>query len=67
MAGYSDAGDVVAGWMDSDGHCRNIMNPNFVHLSVGVYYDEASRYGFYWTNNFGSGRRRPSTTSSRWR
>jgi hypothetical protein len=31
------------------------MNPNFVHLGVGVYYDEASRYGFYWTNNFGSG------------
>lgn len=20
---------MVAGWMDSDGHCRNIMNPNW--------------------------------------
>ena len=51
-AGYSDAGHVVAGWMESPGHCGNIMNPNFEDLGVGIYY---SSYRVHWTNNFGSG------------
>ena len=28
-AGYPTVSEVVAGWMNSNGHCRNIMNPLF--------------------------------------
>jgi len=39
--------EVMAGWMDSDGHCSNIMNPDFTELGVGMY-------DFYWTQKFGA-------------
>jgi len=39
---------VVDGWMGSDGHCRNIMNPDFTEIGVG--YHGAN----YWTQTFGS-------------
>lgn len=39
---------VVAGWMSSDGHCRNIMNPDFTESGVG--YQESN----YWTQTFGA-------------
>ena len=51
-AGYTTAADVVLGWMESDGHCRNIMNPAFTEIGVGYYYDSDSRYRHWWTQNF---------------
>jgi uncharacterized protein YkwD len=53
-AGYSTPSAVVTGWMNSSGHCNNIMNPNFKHLGVGYYYHSGSTYGHYWTQDFGS-------------
>jgi uncharacterized protein YkwD len=47
---------VVQGWMSSDGHCRNIMSPNFTLIGVGYYSQPgASPWfgGHYWTQNFG--------------
>ncbi|MBK7822101.1 MAG: CAP domain-containing protein [Tessaracoccus sp.] len=55
-AGQRNAGSVVADWMSSPGHCRNIMSKSFTHLGVGVYYDANSSYGIYWTNDFGKGK-----------
>jgi uncharacterized protein YkwD len=40
--GYPDAPAVVAGWIKSEGHCKNIMNENFKEMGVG-------RSGSYWT------------------
>lgn len=56
--GYSSAAEVMHGWMNSPGHCRNIMNPQFLELGVGYYYHDpdAQRYKHYWTQNFGGGR-----------
>ena len=54
-AGQRNAGAVVADWMASPGHCRNIMNPAFEDLGVGVSYAADSSYGVYWVNNFGQG------------
>ncbi len=54
-AGHRNAGAVVADWMASPGHCRNIMNPDFEDLGVGVSYAADSSYGVYWVNNFGQG------------
>lgn len=39
--------EVVNGWMNSEGHRANILNPNFTHIGVG-YIDQ----GNYWTQEF---------------
>jgi uncharacterized protein YkwD len=46
--GYPDPTAVMQGWMDSDGHCANIMNPDNTELGVG-YYGEDN----YWTQVMG--------------
>ena len=44
--GYSSEENVMDGWLNSQGHCANIMNPNFTEMGVG-------RVGNYWTQDFG--------------
>ena len=46
--GYPDPAAVMAGWMASDGHCANIMNPDNTELGVGYYGDNS-----YWTQVMG--------------
>jgi uncharacterized protein YkwD len=48
-AGYSGIDAVVEGWMGSDGHCANLMNPNFDE--VGMACATGGRYGTYWTQD----------------
>lgn len=50
-AGYRTPEAVVEGWMSSDGHCSNIMNPAFTEIGVGYEPD-----GFNWTQVFGAPR-----------
>lgn len=52
-AGYPNAGSVQEGWLDSPGHCRNIMNPSFTQIGVGCTRDTGASYGNYWTVVFG--------------
>lgn len=49
-AGYDSAQAVVDGWMKSEGHRQNILNPNFTHIGVG--YVKGGSYGCYWTQLF---------------
>lgn len=49
-AGYRTPAAVVQGWMQSTGHCKNIMNPSFTELGVG-FYDQ-----YRWTQSFGTPR-----------
>lgn len=49
--GYRTPADVVAGWMDSDGHRRNILTCSHRAIGVGLAYDGAGRP--YWTQDFG--------------
>lgn len=51
-AGNSTAEETMQQWMGSDGHCSNIMDPNYRYLGVG-YATDGSRGGHYWTQNFG--------------
>jgi uncharacterized protein YkwD len=44
--GYATPEDVMAGWLDSQGHRENIENPAFAAIGVG-------ESGGYWTQNFG--------------
>jgi uncharacterized protein YkwD len=51
-AGHRTPREVVQGWMDSPGHCLNVMEPRYRFLGVG-YYLHSDRFGHYWTQNFG--------------
>ncbi|WP_194165214.1 CAP domain-containing protein [Deinococcus terrestris] len=51
-AGQTTPEQVVAGWLASEGHCRNIMNPSFRELGVG--YAQGGSYRHYWVQNFGA-------------
>nr|WP_216317979.1 CAP domain-containing protein [Deinococcus aestuarii] len=50
-AGQATPEAVVAGWLQSPGHCANIMNAAYRDLGVGYY--AGGGYGHYWTQNFG--------------
>ncbi len=52
IAGYGSAQAAFAGWMSSDGHCANIMNPSFNRVGIG-WFVGASGYGDYGTATFG--------------
>ena len=43
------AGNVVAGWLASSGHCRNIMDPAFTEVAVACAARSGTAYGSYWT------------------
>lgn len=53
-AGQPDARAVVDAWLDSDGHCANLMSPDFEELGVGYLHAEVDLYGHYWVQNFGT-------------
>lgn len=53
-AGASTPEQVVAGWMASPGHCRNIMDPALKDIGIGYAYESASSYGSYWTLDLGA-------------
>jgi uncharacterized protein YkwD len=55
-AGYGTPAAVVDGWMDSFGHCENIMSGAFTDLGVGYASVPGSTYGDYWTQDFGAPR-----------
>lgn len=55
-AGYPSVSTVMQGWIDSDGHCANMMNANFSNLGAARFVDSGSTYGTYWTQVFGSSR-----------
>lgn len=54
-AGYPTVQAVVAGWMASDGHCANLLNPAFRDIGVAcVPGTPGSTYDSYWTMDLGA-------------
>jgi len=51
-AGRSGAQETLDQWKGSDGHCRNMMNPDNKLFAVGYGYNSASTYRHYWTQMF---------------
>ncbi len=45
--GYPDEQSVMNAWLQSEGHCMNIMDPSFKEMGAGGDGD-------YWTQDFGS-------------
>lgn len=53
--GQFTVAEVMDGWLKSPGHRKNILEPRFIHLGVGLaiggYQD---RYRLLWVQNFGA-------------
>lgn len=53
-AGHGTVDNVMTGWMNSPGHCANIMNPAFTQIGVAcIKGSSANRYADYWTMDLG--------------
>ncbi len=57
--GYPSPDAVMEGWLDSDGHCSNIMSANYAEIGIGYYPGEAGlrSNAHFWTQNFGAPQR----------
>lgn len=54
--GQTSPAQVMQSWMDSDGHCSNVMRRSYALLGVG-YHPGVGKRGLssnYWTQNFGA-------------
>lgn len=51
-AGKASPEEVVAWWIESPGHCANLMHPRFLDTGVG-YAAAEDAYGHYWAQTFG--------------
>jgi hypothetical protein len=52
-AGYATPAAVVDGWMNSDGHRANILDPDYCDIGVGYAAVDGNQYYHYWTQDFG--------------
>lgn len=48
-AGQASIAAVVSGWLESPGHCSNIMNEAFTEMGMAKADDPGSMYSPYWT------------------
>lgn len=55
-AGHTSVSAAVEGWLESPGHCRNIMNDAFTEMGMAKANNSESRYSTYWTQTLGTPR-----------
>jgi uncharacterized protein YkwD len=48
-AGQTTVQAVVDGWLNSPGHCANIMNPTYTEVGTACVASMTSQYPTYWT------------------
>lgn len=51
-SGPTTAEEVMAGWLESPGHCENLMNPRFTDMGIAYTVDAKSESGVYWSQVF---------------
>jgi uncharacterized protein YkwD len=44
--------EVMQGWLDSPGHCENLMNARFTEMGIAYVVDPKSESGVYWAQVF---------------
>ena len=57
-SGFPTPQDTLRGWLNSPGHCVNLMAPEFDHMGLGFAEHEDPRYSTpvsYWVQDFGYG------------
>jgi uncharacterized protein YkwD len=52
-AGPTSAQTVVQGWLDSPGHCANLMDPAFTEMGIAYATQAKSQAWIYWAQVFG--------------
>lgn len=52
-AGQGSVGAVMAGWLASEVHCRNIMNPVFAEVAVACVAQTEGNFSTYWSMELG--------------
>ena len=55
-AGQQQADAAVQGWLDSPGHCANIMSPAYTEMGLAFAVNKTSSAGIYWAQVFGATR-----------
>jgi uncharacterized protein YkwD len=50
--GQRDAGEVVADWMQSPGHRKNLLRPEFREIGIACVTVPGSEYRVYWVQVF---------------
>ena len=53
-AGSATPEGAMDQWMNSPGHCTNIMKAGFEDLGVGYVEKPGTKYTHYWVQNFGA-------------
>ena len=51
-AGQKDIDAVMTSWMNSPGHCKNIMNGSVTEMGASFVENADTQYGIYWTQVF---------------
>ncbi|MEO5882662.1 MAG: CAP domain-containing protein [Caldimonas sp.] len=52
-AGVGEPAAVVAGWLESPGHCVNIMSPDFAEMGAAFAVRIGTARSVWWTQTFG--------------
>lgn len=52
-AGQASVESVMNGWLNSPGHCKNLLNPVFRDVAVACTASSTAKYGFYWAMELG--------------
>lgn len=52
-AGATTADAVIQGWLDSPGHCANLMGAQFTEMGIAYAAAPGSKAGIYWSQLFG--------------
>jgi uncharacterized protein YkwD len=55
-AGAPDVETVVQDWLDSPGHCSNIMSAKYQEMGIAYVSQPKSKAGIYWAQVFGTKR-----------
>jgi uncharacterized protein YkwD len=55
-AGAADIDTVVQGWIDSPGHCTNIMGPQYKEMGIAFFVNPKSQADIYWSQVFATKR-----------
>lgn len=51
-AGFNDEEAVMTGWLESPGHCANIMSTQVTEMGAAVAENPSAQYRIYWTQEF---------------
>ena len=55
-AGHTTADAAIESWIESPGHCRNLMNDAFTDMGMAHAEDSDSRFTHYWVQTLGAPR-----------